>query len=686
MGWTGNHNLPVAGAQDGTPPPSRQQDTGSPPRRAFVPAETPAELLSRAQSAGTIRVIVGYDTSTRFQPEGVLSVAEAQAQRTAVAQGRQALLQVVAPSQAQVMAGSNNWSIPYVALQVDAAGLQALQASPQVVSIREDGLNYQLNNSDSLDNMNVPEAWSNGYDGSGFAVAILDIGVQTSHDHFAGRVADEYCSSLNLISFTYHFVSLCPGGVDQTFGVGASDPADCVLAVSALLPFEDCDHGTHVAGIATGNAPASDDGVARDADIIGVQVFTLIQCFDVNAYCDDATDHSVGAFDSNIIDGLNYVYSVRNLYNVASVNLSLGGGGYTSQSSCDAHNPSMKAAIDQLRSANIATLIASGNDFYGIAIGYPACISSAIAVGSTSDIGEFDFGMPLPGKISSFTNANFMLDLLAPGYGISSSVPDTTLPYSQTDTKNGTSMATPQVAGAWAVVREALPYATVSQILTAFQQTGTPVVDNIRADGLGCIGGCSGRTYKLINVDAAITALQPTTPTLTAPLAIVMTSDTTPTLTWTALRANEYDVRLDTVNPPVALVGVTSPSYTPAQPLQAAVYYWQVKGYNTLGGESEWSDIRSFSVDVPAPRNYFVTSVATLTWSRITWATGYVVQYANNSSFTGALTSGTLLASTLSFDTVGLADGTYYWRVRALNGALPPGNWSATESFVIDVP
>jgi hypothetical protein len=66
-------------------------------------------------------------------------------------------------------------------------------------------------------------------------------------------------------------------------------------------------------------------------------------------------------------------------------------------------------------------------------------------------------------------------------------------------------MASPQVAGAWAVMRDAFPNASVTQILQAFQQTGIPVFDNVRANGSTCSdGACSNFTYPLINVDAAI--------------------------------------------------------------------------------------------------------------------------------------------------------------------------------------
>jgi subtilisin len=682
-------NVFVAQAQDGTPP-SRQQSTTNPTQRDFDAAETPAELLTKAQTLGRVRVIVGFNTRTGFQPEGTLSTAQAQVQQTAITQARQSLLQTIVTNNATLLAQSDQWMIPYVALQVDAAGLQALQASPQVASIREDGLNFQLNNTASLNNMNVPNAWAEGYAGSGFAVAILDNGIQAGHSFLGGRVIAEYCNSTydnQYYAPAYVLKSLCPGGIytQEQVGLGASNPTACMDLAAGYgtnsIPGEYCDHGTHVAGIAAGNDGdngTTNDGVARGANIIGVQVFTYIQCSAVGIYC---SGDGIGAFDSNIIAGLQYVYSLRNSYPIAAVNMSLGGGKYSSQAACDSAEAPTKAIIDQLRAVNIATIIASGNNFYGDGISSPGCISSAVAVGSTSDNGEYPDYMA--GKISSFTNTSFMLDLLASGYGINSSV---TYPVNSFANKSGTSMASPQVAGAWAVVRTALPNASVTQILQAFQQTGTPVWDDVRADGYQCGDGfdpCSYFEFPLINVGAAITSLLPTMPALVAPVQDGSTFSK-PLLTWTADQANSYEVRLDVVYPPAAQVTVNAASYTPTTALKGKLYYWQVRAHNNMGGVSGWSEIRSFyNIDAPTDRNYFNSNTAQFSWSRITWATGYEVQIGTNSTFIEAGDPVPLSASTFTYETLPLSDGLYYWRVRAMNGTSE-GGWSSPEPFVID--
>ena len=166
---------------------------------------------------------------------------------------------------------------------------------------------------------------------------------------------------------------------------------------------------------------------------------------------------------------------------LASINMSIGGSAYTTSAACDAANPSFKAAIDNLRSANVATVISSGNDRYVNAIGWPGCISSAISVGATSDTPDLAY----------FSNVSEEIDLLAPGMLIYSAVPGVSVAA-----KQGTSMAAPHVAGAWAVLRQAVPGATVDDIEAALKATGTPV-DDTRS-----IGTVTG--MPRINLDLAL--------------------------------------------------------------------------------------------------------------------------------------------------------------------------------------
>jgi subtilisin family serine protease len=156
-----------------------------------------------------------------------------------------------------------------------------------------------------------------------------------------------------------------------------------------------------VAGIVAGKATPltinsrnfTISGVAPGAKLIAVQVFSR---FDNAEFCGSSAP-CVLTYTSDQIAALEYIYSLRNSYAIAAVNMSLGGGGYTAP--CD--SSSRKAIIDQLRGANIATVIASGNNGYTNGISAPACISSAVSVGATTT----QYSGLLVDQVASFSNS-----------------------------------------------------------------------------------------------------------------------------------------------------------------------------------------------------------------------------------------------------------------------------------------
>src|SRR5262249_555203 len=110
----------------------------------------------------------------------------------------------------------------------------------------------------------------------------------------------------------------------------------------------------------------------------------------------------------------------------------------------------------------VATVIAAGNDGRSNAIAEPGCISSAISVGATDDTDH----------VASFSNSASFMKLWAPGVAITSSVPGGG--YADF---SGTSMATPHVAGAFAVARQVFPTASVGDILLKLRTGGVSVTD-----------------------------------------------------------------------------------------------------------------------------------------------------------------------------------------------------------------
>ena len=81
-------------------------------------------------------------------------------------------------------------SVPAVVMEVDIDSLQNLAADAEVESVEEDRL-AKPDLATSVPLVNAPSAWSQGFTGSGVAVAVLDTGVDRSHPFFGNRVVHE---------------------------------------------------------------------------------------------------------------------------------------------------------------------------------------------------------------------------------------------------------------------------------------------------------------------------------------------------------------------------------------------------------------------------------------------------------------------------------------------------------------
>jgi subtilisin family serine protease len=214
----------------------------------------------------------------------------------------------------------------------------------------------------------------------------------------------------------------------------------------------DCNgHGTHVSGTVGGTTY----GVAKGVQLVAVRV---LNC-------------SGSGSTSGVVAGIDWV--TGHAIKPAVANMSLGGG-------VDA---TLDAAVSRSIASGVTYAVAAGN---GDALGNPqnACNSSparvpeAITVGATQNNDQK----------ASFSNYGTCLDIFAPGVSITSSWNTSD---SATNTISGTSMATPHVVGAAALVASANPTFTP-------QQVRDTLVNNATAGVVGNPG--SGSPNKLLYV------------------------------------------------------------------------------------------------------------------------------------------------------------------------------------------
>ncbi|RQX13078.1 serine protease [Micromonospora ureilytica] len=213
------------------------------------------------------------------------------------------------------------------------------------------------------------------------------------------------------------------------FGGRATSGYDAVDGGSA----DDCNgHGTHVAGTVGGSAY----GVAKAVQLVGVRV---LNC-------------SGSGTNAGVIGGVDWV--TANAIKPAVANMSLGGGA----------NTSLDNAVRNSIASGVTYGLAAGNDNGANACNTsPARTTEAITVGSTTS----------SDARSSFSNVGTCLDIFAPGSSITSAW------YSSntaTNTISGTSMATPHVVGAAALVASANPSWTPAQVRNQLVANATPNV------------------------------------------------------------------------------------------------------------------------------------------------------------------------------------------------------------------
>lgn len=298
----------------------------------------------------------------------------------------------------------------------------------------------------SVSQVGAAQAWRLGQTGNGVTVGVLDTGVDGEHPDLLDAVTDA-----------------------QDFTGSESGPVDLN------------GHGTHVASIITGNGAAADGryvGVAPDAHLLNGRVL----------------DENGRGQESWVIAGMQWAAEAG----ADIVNLSLGVGMFS-----DGTDPTSRAVDELTASTGTLFVAAAGNSQrpsdYGISA--PATADSALAVGAVDRTDELaDFS-----SLGPRMDEAIKPDITAPGVGIVAARAAEAKfgePGQSYAALSGTSMATPHVAGAAAILAGQHPEWSAEQLKAALMGSAVP------HDGLTVYHQGGGR----LDVERAVTQAIAATP------------------------------------------------------------------------------------------------------------------------------------------------------------------------------
>ncbi len=265
-----------------------------------------------------------------------------------------------------------------------------------------------------LDRIDAAGAWDLTRGRPEIVIAVLDTGVDMSHEDLAGAI--------------WTNPGEIPGnGIDDEGNGFIDDEHGWDFASQDNLPDDDYGHGTHVAGIV---AARIDNGIGI-AGLAGAATIMPVDVF----------DYAIGTYE-DLIRAI--VYATDNGAHV--INMSLGASSYSLGE---------EMAVNYAFSRGVVVVAAAGNTGDEL-LHYPAAHANAIAVASTT----------AQDVLSSFSTRGVWVDIAAPGSSIYSTV------YGNSyRTMSGTSMATPHVAGLAALILSRNPTLTPTQVQDLIEST-----------------------------------------------------------------------------------------------------------------------------------------------------------------------------------------------------------------------
>ena len=310
---------------------------------------------------------------------------------------------------------------------IEMQDMKRIEALPQVRAVYPD---YQVQAllDDSVPLIGADQVWAMGATGAGTEVAILDTGIDYTHPDLGG-----------------------------CFGTGCKVVAGYDFVNGDSDPWDDHGHGTHCAGIAAANG--SIKGVAPDASLHAYKVLDEYGSgwdSDIIAAIEQAVDPDGNPVTDDAVD---------------VISMSLGGGG-------DPDDP-LALAVDAAVDEGVVVAVAAGNsgsDYQTIES--PGVARKAFTVGATDKSDNIAY-FSSRGPVTDFYELT-KPEIVAPGYDIYS-----TYPAGGYVSMSGTSMATPHIAGAVALIKQLHPTWTPAMIQANLMNRAKDLGLDIYTQGAG---------------------------------------------------------------------------------------------------------------------------------------------------------------------------------------------------------
>lgn len=340
----------------------------------------------------------------------------------------------------------------------------------------------------------APNVWAQGIKGQGIVIASQDTGVEWDHPALKAKYRG-WNDKINAASHAYHWF--------DAWGTQSRPTTGC--ANDAQVPCDDHGHGTHTVGTLLGDTGVGGTviGMAPDAEWIGCRnmargvgtIASYTACFEFFL-----APYPQGG--NKMTDG-NPALAPHIINNSWSC---------PPEEGC---NPdSLLQVVETVRAAGIMVVGAAGNDGTKTIDSCSTVMNPIAIYDATYSIGAHDFAGDITkfssrGPVTTDGSGRAKPDLTAPGYEVESSWP---LYRSESgyESRSGTSMASPHVAGAAALVWSAVPdlIGEISLTEEVLNKSATPVPSNACGEGKSPVVPNHTYGFGRLNVEAAVAMAQ----------------------------------------------------------------------------------------------------------------------------------------------------------------------------------